>query len=92
MANDGNVRDIRAMVRTLGTYGPVMLAHYMPDNGSTAVVQADLRAILSHRYLAEVARDGLFAMSFMDDKSLVASTDLYDFVRRAVRSYARAPA
>jgi hypothetical protein len=92
MATDSNVRDIRAMVRTLGVYGPVMLAHYKPDNGSNAVVQADLHAILSDGYLADVTREGLFAMSFMDSTSLAASSDLYDFVRRAVRRYARAPA
>jgi hypothetical protein len=92
MATDSNVRDIRAMVRTLGAYGPVMLAHYKPDNGSTAVIKADLHAVLSDRYLADVIRDGLFAMSFMDGASLAASSSLYDFVRRAVRRYARAPA
>jgi hypothetical protein len=34
MATDTNTGDIRAMVRVLGAYGPVMLAHYKPDNGS----------------------------------------------------------
>jgi hypothetical protein len=92
MATDSNVRDIRAMVRTLGVYGPVMLAHYQPDNGSKAVLQADLHAILSDGYLEDVTRDGLFAMSFMDANSLAAPSDLYDFVRRAVQRYARAPA
>jgi hypothetical protein len=31
MQSDGNVEDVRAMVRTLGAYGPVMLAHYKPN-------------------------------------------------------------
>jgi hypothetical protein len=31
MQSDSNVEDVRAMVRTLGVYGPVMLAHYKPD-------------------------------------------------------------
>jgi hypothetical protein len=91
MATDGNVRDIRSMVRALGTYGPVMLAHYKPDNGSGTVFQADLRAILTDRYLTEVTRDGLFAMSFMDATNLTASSELYELVRRAVRRYARVP-
>ncbi len=92
MATDSNLNDIRAMVRTLGVYGPVMLAHYKPDNGSRAVVAADLRAILTDRYLADVAEDGLFAMSFMDDTILAASGELYEFVRQAIRRYARVPA
>ncbi len=90
MATDSNTADIRAMVRTLGAYGPVMLAHYKPDNGSGAVFAADLRAILTDRYLAEVTRDGLFAMSFMDATNLAASSELHGFVRAAVRRYGRA--
>jgi hypothetical protein len=89
MATDTNTADIRAMVRALGAYGPVMLAHYKPDNGSSAVFAADLRTILTDRYLAEVTRDGLFAMSFMDDTNLAASAELHRFVRLAVRRYAR---
>jgi hypothetical protein len=88
MATDSNVDDIRAMVRTLGRYGPVMLAHYKPDNGSRTVSEADLRAILTDRYLTDVAEDGLFAMSFMDGANL-GSSSLYEFVRRAVGRYAR---
>jgi hypothetical protein len=88
MATDSNVQDIRAMVRTLGAYGPVMLAHYKPDNGSRSVSEADLRAILTDRYLTDVAEDGLFAMSFMDGANL-GSGSLYEFVRRAVGRYAR---
>ena len=89
MATDTNPADIRAMVRTLGAYGPVMLAHYKPDNGSGAVFEADLRTILTDRYLAEVTRHGLFAMSLMDGANLAASPDMYRFVRAAVRRYAR---
>jgi hypothetical protein len=89
MATDSNVNDIRAMVRMLGRYGPVMLAHYKPDNGSRTVSEADLRAILTDRFLTDVAEDGLFAMSFMDGASL-GSSSLYEFVRRAVGRYARA--
>jgi hypothetical protein len=52
------------------------------------VSEADLRAILTDRYLAGVTDDGLFAMSFMDGANL-GSDSLYEFVRRAVRRYAR---
>jgi hypothetical protein len=90
MATDTNTGDIRAMVRALGGYGPVMLAHYKPDNGSGAVFAADLRAILTDRYLAQVIHDGLFAISFMDATNLAASPKLQRFVRAAVHRYARA--
>jgi hypothetical protein len=89
MATDGNTGDIRAMTRALGAYGPVMLAHYKPDNGSGATFEADLRTILTDRYLADVTRHGLFAVSFMDNTNLAASSRLYGFVRAAVRRYAR---
>jgi len=89
MATDGNTGDIRAMAQILGAHGPVMLAHYKPDNGSGAVFEADLRAILTDRYLAEVTRHGLFAMSFMDGANLAASGELHALARAAVRRYAR---
>jgi hypothetical protein len=92
MASDGNVGDIRAMVRVLGAYGPVMLAHYKPDNGSTSVFESDMRAVLTDDYLADVIRDGLFAMSFMNGANLASSSDLDGLVSRAVRRYARVPA
>ena len=56
---------------------------------SPAVFAADLRKILTDRYLAVVTRDGLFAMSFMDDANLAASAELHGFVRGAIRRYAR---
>jgi hypothetical protein len=89
MATDGNTGDIRAMARILGAHGPVMLAHYKPDNGSGAVFEADLRAILTDRYLAEVTRHGLFAMSFMDGANLAASSELHALARAGVRRYGR---
>jgi hypothetical protein len=90
MATDSNTGDIRAMVRILGAYGPVMLAHYKPDNGSGAVFAADLRVILTDRYLTDVTRHGLFALSFMDGTNLAASSELHGLARTAVRRYARA--
>ena len=88
MATESNTADIGAMIRVLGAYGPVMLAHYKPDNGSGAVFAADVRTIFTDRYLAEVTRQGLFAMSFMDGTSLPASSELHGLVRAAVRRYA----
>jgi hypothetical protein len=89
MQSDSNVDDVRAMVKTLGAYGPVMLAHYKPDNGSQATFERDLRAMLTDSYLAEMTRAGLFAWSFMDNKNLAASAGIYQFTRDAVGRYAR---
>jgi hypothetical protein len=90
MATDGNAGDIRSMVGVLGAYGPVMLAHYKPDNGSGTVFEADLRTVFTDRYLAEVTRRGLFAMSFLDGANLAASAELQGLARAAVRRYGRA--
>jgi hypothetical protein len=88
MASDSNVSDIRAMTQILGAYGRVMLAHYKPDNGSQTTFEADLHTILTDTYLAEVTRNGLFAMSFMDNANLAASPDIYQFAKTAVQQYA----
>jgi hypothetical protein len=45
---------------------------------------------LTDRYLAEVTRHGLFAMSFMDGTNLAASSQMHGFVRNAVRRFGRA--
>jgi hypothetical protein len=66
-----------------------MLAHYKPDNGSSTVFEADLRAVFTDRFLADVTRRGLFAMSFMDGANLAASSELQALARTAVRRYAR---
>jgi hypothetical protein len=90
MSGSGNVADITAMVSRLGEYGPVMLAHYKPDNGSQATFNADLRAILTDSFLAAVTAKGLFAMSFMDAKNLDADAGIFEFTRQAVTTYAGA--
>jgi hypothetical protein len=87
MQSDSNVADVRAMVRTLGAYGPVMLAHYKPDNSSQATFDQDLRSMLTDSYLAEMTSAGLFAWSFMDNKNLSASATSYQFVKDAVTRY-----
>ena len=89
MSSDGNADDVRAMVKRLGDYGPVLLAQYKPDNGDQAVFERDLRAMLTDTYLAEVTRDGLFAWSFMDDKNLNASASILQFTKDAIQRYGR---
>jgi hypothetical protein len=88
MSGDANIEDVRAMVKRLGAYGPVLLAHYKPDNGSQATFESDLRAMLTDAYLTEVTHDGLFAWSFMDEKNMNASASFFQFTKQAVQRYA----
>jgi hypothetical protein len=91
MQSDSNVEDVRAMTRLLGAYGPVMLAHYKPDNGSASTFEQDLRAMLTDAYLADVTSAGLFAWSFMDTKNLDGSASAYQFVKDAITRYGIGP-
>jgi hypothetical protein len=95
MAGDSNVTDIRMMTSLLGAYGPVMLAHHMPDSdtnsGSTvnSTFANDVRALLTDASVADLVADGLTAWAFMHDGPLKADPDLAEFVRRAVIRYGR---
>lgn len=91
MQGDGNLDNVRDMTGILGTYGPVMLAHYKPDNGSQATFDADTKAMLTDGYLAEVTGLGLFAWSFMDQNNLSASHASYQRVVAAVQRYGTNP-
>jgi hypothetical protein len=92
MQSDGNVEDVRAMVATLGAYGPVMLAHYKPDNSSQATFERDLCVLLTEQSLSDLTAAGLFAWSFMDDTNLTASEDIFRFARAAVQRFGAEPA
>jgi hypothetical protein len=87
MQSDSNIADIHAMVGTLGQYGPVMLAHYKPDDRSQATFERDICALLTERSLYDLAAAGLFAWSFMDDTNLSASEDIFRFTQAAVRRF-----
>lgn len=87
MQSDSNVGDVRAMTRTLGAWGPVMLAHHKPNSGSQTAFDADVRTMLTHDYLTEMRGFGLFAWSFMDQVNINASEATYQFVRDAVNRY-----
>jgi hypothetical protein len=89
MQSDTNIGDVRAMTRILGAWGPVMLAHYKPDNGSQSTFDADVRAMLTSDYLTEMSGLGLFAWSFMDQANLNASSSTYAFVRDALIRFGR---
>jgi hypothetical protein len=88
MGSDSNIVNIEQMTQTLSAYGPVMLAHYKPNNGSQATFDADLRALLTDQELTRLTHDGLFAMSFMDNKNLAAEPAIEQFVEAAVSRYA----
>jgi hypothetical protein len=88
--NGHNPDQIRAMTKILGRHGPVMLAHYKPNNGSQATFDSDVRKIFTDAYLREVSRDGLFAMSFMTNDNLAANPATFQFVKAAVSRYGRA--
>lgn len=87
-AEGGNAEDVRAMVRALGKYGPVMLSWYGPT-GSPRVVDGDVRALLSDARLNELTRDGLFAWSFAPDAVAASSPRTSDFIIDAIRSHGR---
>jgi hypothetical protein len=87
MDSEGNAADVVAMTRALGAYGPVMLAHYKPDDGSQLTFDADVRTILTDASLRRLRALGLFALSFMDTSNLDREPATFDFVRRAAARY-----
>ena len=91
MQDDGNVNDVRAMSKTLGAYGPVMLAHYKPNGGSTTTYRADITAMMTDDFLREVTGYGLFAWSFMDTAQMSSDPSIFALVGDAVLRYGRFP-
>jgi hypothetical protein len=89
MQTDTNVSDVLNMTRTLGAYGPVMLAHYKPDNGSQSVFNADTRTMMTESYLRKLVAARMFAWSFMDEKNIGSSAATYDRLVTAVRLHSR---
>jgi hypothetical protein len=92
MQLDTNAQDVLAMTRTLGQYGPVLLAHYRPDRyppdwASQAVFAADMRAMLTDTFLSQATAAGLFGWSFMDDVYLRNSAESYGLVRDGIRRF-----
>lgn len=96
-AMDGasNVAAIRAMTAALGDYGPVMLAHHMPDadtNSLSTVYSTflnDVTALLTPTSIAGLVGDGLFAWSFLDDKPMQASATTFAVVATGVAAFGR---
>jgi hypothetical protein len=89
MQSDRNVDDIRAMVHALNDYGPVMLAHYRPDNGSQAVFENDVRAFLTEPFLREMHGAGLIGVSFMDERMVVDNESIYGYISGVLEAFGR---
>jgi hypothetical protein len=88
MDSRSNASTVRGMVQALRGYGPVMLAHFQNDSSA---YDADVRALLDDRFLAEMVGAGLFALSFMDDRRMAASPATLQFIRGAVQRWGRNP-
>ena len=89
MQDDTNIPDVLDMTRTLGAYGPVMLAHYKPNNGSATTFNADTSAMLTDSSLRQLVSAGLFAWSFMDDSNVSASSSTFGRIVAAIKRYGR---
>jgi hypothetical protein len=87
MDSTSNVAQVEQMVGILGRYGPVMLAHYKPNNGSPAVFNADLRTMLTDDFLRRETAAGLFAWSFMDSADLTGT--ILSFAEAAVTRFGK---
>lgn len=90
MQSDSNVEDIRVMTDLLSPYGPVLLAHYLPDDESTSVWDEDLSTVFTDDYVADITRRGLFGFAFMDPLLVNADDErmqrAVDVVRRHAAS------
>lgn len=88
MQQDSNFTDVILMTQTLSAYGPVMLAHYKPDDGSQATFDRDTQSMLNDDYLNNITSAGLFAWSFMDNSNLSASEESFQFTKNAINRHA----
>lgn len=87
MQGDTNVTDIRNMSDLLNDYGPVMLAHYLPDGGICPTYDADTHALFTDANVADLVNRRLFAWSFMGPDCLLDATR-YAFIRDSINRYA----
>ncbi len=87
MQSDSNSQDILDMTRMLGQYGPVMVAHFKPDNGSQTTWTADLKTLFTDAYIRQATSMGLFALSFMDQVNLATDPTALSLVRSGINKY-----
>ncbi len=97
MDSSQNVTQVRDMTRYLGQYGPVMLAHYKPQDSDATTFSNDVTTMLTDSFLGEMRGNGLFAWSFMDQSCFndVATSPAeaanYQRVRDGMLRYGLAP-
>jgi hypothetical protein len=87
MQTDSNVEDVLEMTRLLHPYGPVLLAHYLPDDESAAVWDEDTSRMFTDEFIAEVTAAGLFGFAFMDPLLLDEDPERMQRAIAAVRRY-----
>ena len=91
-----NITDVQNMTATLGAYGPVMLAHYKPQDTNDTVFNTDISTMMTAPFLDNLVAHGLFAWSFMDQDNFNDMTNPleaanFDLVKNAVLQYGRSP-
>ena len=90
MQSYSNIQEIKDMTRILGSYGKdVMLAHYKPANGSVAVFESDMNSLFTDEVTNELTKNGLFAISFMDDEIINKSETSYQIVKNGILKYGK---
>jgi hypothetical protein len=96
MDGSSNVTAIRTMTAILGDYGPVMLAHHMPDadNNDPATVYrvfaGDIGTLFgSDASVQSLVDDGLFAWSIVDERGWSDISDTYALVVSAITRYGK---
>jgi hypothetical protein len=87
MDTSANTAQIMAMTKLLHPYGPVMVSHYKPDNGSQATFNADMGNVFTPTNVAALRANGLFAFNFMDSVNINASEEAYQKVKAVVQTY-----
>ena len=86
METDSNVADVLNMTKILHRWGKVLLSYYQ---SSPATFNADVHAMFTDTYMANVMANGLFGFGFMKDDDLSAPNSPFLFVKNAVIRYAR---
>jgi hypothetical protein len=86
LENDSNVADVLNMTKILHRWGKVLLSYYQSP---PATFNADVHAMFTDTYIANVMANGLFGFGFMKDDDLSAPNSPFLFVKNAVIRYAR---
>jgi hypothetical protein len=74
------------MTTILHRWGKVLLSYYW---SSPATLNADVHAMFTDTYMANVMADGLFGFGFMTNENLSAPNSPFPSVKNAIIRYAR---